>query len=94
LQLLQYWLTRNLKRRHLDEGQRAMVAAKIANLGHGGDRKSDQAANLPLEPDISPSPPPVSQPAAAEVFTRVNSAADLSERTKHLAEIHAAPAWL
>lgn len=26
-----------------------MVAAEIANLGHGGDRKTDQAANLPLD---------------------------------------------
>jgi hypothetical protein len=34
------------------------------------------------------------QRQAAEVFTRVNSAADLSERTKHLVEIYAAPAWL
>ena len=25
------------------------VAAKIATLAHGGDRKSDQAANLPLD---------------------------------------------
>jgi hypothetical protein len=32
-----------------DESQRAMVAAKLAKLPHGGDRRSDQAANLPLE---------------------------------------------
>ncbi len=30
----------------LTETQRAMVAAKVANLGHGGDRRSDQVANL------------------------------------------------
>lgn len=29
---------------YLDERQRAMVAAKLANLAHGGDRRSDQAA--------------------------------------------------
>jgi hypothetical protein len=39
----------NLRRRHLNESQRAMVAAGIAQLTHGGDRRSDQAANLQLE---------------------------------------------
>lgn len=36
----------NLHRRHLDESQRAMVAGKIANLAHGGDRVSEQVASL------------------------------------------------
>lgn len=39
----------NLKRRHLNESQRAMIAARIANIEHGGDRKSNQAVNLPLD---------------------------------------------
>lgn len=47
---LSWVISKNLKRRHLDEGQRAMVAAKLANLGHGGTRRGDQAANLPLDP--------------------------------------------
>jgi hypothetical protein len=34
------------------------VAAKLANIRHGGDRKSDQAANLPL----------VSRASAAEML--------------------------
>ena len=39
----------NLKRRHLSEAQRAHIAVNLANIKHGGDRKSDQAANLPFE---------------------------------------------
>ncbi len=39
----------NLHRRHLNESQRAMVASKVASNSHGGDRRSDQAANLPVE---------------------------------------------
>ena len=47
--LVAFVVSLNLHRRHLNESQRAMVAAKIANLEHGGDRKSNQAANLPLD---------------------------------------------
>jgi N6-adenosine-specific RNA methylase IME4 len=35
-------------RRHLDTSQRSMVAARLANLTHGGDRRSVQPANVPL----------------------------------------------
>jgi len=49
----------NLHRRHLSESQRAMVAARIAGLPHGGFRRSDQAANCPLE---------MSQDAAARLL--------------------------
>jgi hypothetical protein len=42
-------VSQNLHRRHLDTSQRAMVAARIATMKHGGDRKSDQSANLRLE---------------------------------------------
>lgn len=38
----------NLKRRHLSESQRAYVAGKLATMKRGGDRKSDQRANLPF----------------------------------------------
>jgi len=44
-----YVISLNLRRRHLSESQRAMVAAKLSNLGHGGNRRLEQAANLPLE---------------------------------------------
>lgn len=63
---LGYVVSLNLRRRHLDESQRGVVAAKIANMRHGGDRRSDQAANLPVEN--------VSQSAAAEML-------NVSERT-------------
>lgn len=42
----------NLHRRHLDETQRAMIAAKLVTRGHGGARRAadaDQNANLRLE---------------------------------------------
>lgn len=46
---LAWVISKNLTRRHLDEGQRAFVAAKIANIKNGGDRRSDQTANLQSE---------------------------------------------
>jgi hypothetical protein len=46
-------ISANIHRRHLTESQRALVAAKLASLPHGGDRRSDQAANLPLETQAS-----------------------------------------
>jgi ParB family chromosome partitioning protein len=62
---LGYVISHNLHRRHLTESQRAMVAQKLANLSHGGDRKSDQGANLPLEPEA----PAVTVAQAAEMLS-------------------------
>lgn len=46
-------LSANLHRRHLTAGQQAAIVASATNWGqahrHGGDRKSDQAATLPLD---------------------------------------------
>lgn len=63
---LAFVIDKNLRRRHLDESQRAYCAAKLANLTHGGDRKADddQAANLPLETEI----PAVTQADAARLM--------------------------
>lgn len=39
---LKFVVSANLNRRHLNDGQRASVAAKIANLRHGGDRSKTE----------------------------------------------------
>ena len=39
----------NLRRRHLTESQRGMVAKRLETHSHGGDRKSVQNANLHLD---------------------------------------------
>lgn len=44
---LDWVLSKNLHRRHLDESQRAALGAKLETLAHGGDRK-DQDATLHL----------------------------------------------
>ncbi len=49
---LAFVLSLNLVRRHLTESQKAMAAARVANMNHGGDRRSDQVANLPLVPQV------------------------------------------
>jgi hypothetical protein len=55
-----YVISKNLHRRHLTTSQRAMIAAQIANITHGGDRVSEQARNSALAP--------ISQKQAAETF--------------------------
>lgn len=61
-------VSENLRRRHLTETQRSMVAAKLANLPRGGDRRTaDQTANLQFEPANDPAPQ-VSRAQAAEML--------------------------
>ena len=45
--LVGFVVSLNLHRRHLDESQRALVGKRLSSMSHGGDRRSDQAANLP-----------------------------------------------
>jgi N6-adenosine-specific RNA methylase IME4 len=52
--LVAFVVSLNLKRRHLSESQRAMVAARVANLAHG-ERKTDRPIGL-------------SQPEAAQLL--------------------------
>lgn len=52
--LMAFVVSMNLPRRHLTPSQLAMVAAKMANMGEGGNKKSHHSANLPSgEPLIS-----------------------------------------
>jgi hypothetical protein len=48
---LEFVISLNLKRRHLNESQRAFVASKIANLPRGG--QSEVSANLPISPRVT-----------------------------------------
>lgn len=59
---LAFVLSTNLHRRHLTESQRASVAAKLANIGHGDTARFSQAANLP------DGHTPVSQAQAADML--------------------------
>jgi hypothetical protein len=42
-------VSRNIRRRHLDESQRALVAAKLETMKHGGNRQAGQDANLRVD---------------------------------------------
>jgi len=80
-------LSLNLHRRHLSESQRAMVAAKLANIKNGGDRHSDQSANLQTDA--------ISQPEAAamlNVSTRSVAAASKVLHAATEAAVHAVEA--
>jgi len=46
---LDFIVDHNLHRRHLDASQRAMIAAEIANMKFGGDRRSDNF-KMPIGP--------------------------------------------
>ena len=62
---LGFVISKNLHRRHLTDSQRIMIAAEVATMTHGGNRKKDQTANLQVE---------ITQAQAAKKF-------DVSERS-------------
>jgi len=69
---LAYVVSANLKRRHLNTGQRAILAAQVANMQPGQRRFS--AAGIPAADQNSSEKPPVSQPEAAKMFGTSRSA--------------------
>jgi ParB-like chromosome segregation protein Spo0J len=67
---LYYVQSKNIERRHLGNGQRALIAAKLATLTHGGDRRStDQDRNSGLASE----PSHTQEDAAAFMHTSVDS---------------------
>jgi hypothetical protein len=46
---LKYVISQNVARRHLNESQRAIIAAELANGTHGGDRSKTPIDALPME---------------------------------------------
>ncbi len=77
---LKFVISRNLHRRHLTTSQRAMIAAKLMNLKHGGQRgDKKQGANLP--------PGSVSSAAAAGML----NVSQRSVKTARAVRDHAKP---
>lgn len=80
-----YVVSLNLHRRHLNESQRAMVAAEIANLGEG---RPWPAESLPQLPGVTASIEAVTQTAAADMLNVSRAAVQRAATVRD----HATPA--
>jgi hypothetical protein len=69
-----YVLSHNLHRRHLDESQRGMVAAKLAKLKRGGNRKSNKIKG------------PIGPPTVAEASKQLKVGTGTTKRAKVVIE--------
>lgn len=75
---VEFVVSRNIHRRHLTDGQRAVAAARLANLGHG-QRKTPQGAESSIDDSGSDQEPtrataPMTQAEAAKLLnvTKMN----------------------
>src|SRR6266446_470518 len=74
---LEFVISKNLRRRHLNESQRSMVAARLANMRQGERTDLEPPANLPK----------VSQPEAADLL----NVSERSLRDAKMVQEHAEP---
>ena len=66
--LVSFVVSLNLKRRHLNESQRAGVGARVENMTHGGSRPREQDANWHLDLGIAHESSAVRRADAAEML--------------------------
>lgn len=92
LSALDYVIAKNLKRRHLSESQRAMIAAKLATNEHGGNRKN-QSANLHFEPTGQAANLPLESMTQARAAEMLN-VSERSVRDASKVKTHGAPALI